>query len=64
MNGVSIASGPLGFAQERDIGLGDVGMDVLQPDAHGTHGNGKILETGEQVEEMVGGQGQFGRLDA
>lgn len=39
-------------------------MDVLQPHAHGAHGNGKVLEAGEQVEQVMGGQGQLCGLDA
>lgn len=64
MDGVSITSGPLGFIQERDIGLGHIVMDVLQSDTHGTNGYGEILEAGEQVKQVMGSQGKFRRPDA
>ena len=64
MDGVPVPLGPLGFTQEGDVRLGDIGMDVLQSDAHGTHGDGQIFEAGEKVEEVMRGEGEFGRLDA
>ena len=55
--------GPLGLIQKGNIGLRDLGLDVLQPDVHGAHRNGEVLKAGQEVEEVVGGQGEFGRLD-
>lgn len=63
MDGISIASGPLWFAQERDVGLRYIGMDVFQADTHGANGDGKVLEAGEEVEKMMGGEGKFSGLD-
>lgn len=62
MDGVSIPPGPLGFIEKRNVGLRHLGMDVLQSNIHGAHGNREVLEAGEQVEKMVGGQGELGRL--
>lgn len=64
MDGVSIAPGPLGFIEEGDIGLGHFGMYILQPNTHGANGDGEILEAGEEIEKMVGSQGQFSRFDS
>jgi hypothetical protein len=53
-----VALGPLGFVQEGDIGLGDVGMDVLEPHIHRAYRNGEVLEvldTRQKVKEMVRG---------
>lgn len=38
-------------------------MDVLQSDIHGANRNGQFLEPGKQVEQMVWGESEFGRLD-
>lgn len=64
MDGVSITSGPLGLVQEGDVGLGYIVMDVLQSDTHGTNGDGEILEAGEEVKQVMGGQCKFRGLDA
>ena len=64
MDGISIASGALWLAQERDIGLRHIGMNVLQSDAHGTHGDGQIFEAGKQVEQVMRGEGKFCGFDA
>lgn len=64
MDGVSITSGPLGFVEEGNVRLGHIVMDVLQSDTHGTDGDGKILEAGEQVEQVMGSEGKFCGLDA
>lgn len=60
MDGGPIAPGLLGLVQERNIGLRNLGVNVLQPDVHRAHGNGQFLKTGEKVEKVVGGQCQFG----
>ena len=64
MDGIPIASGVLWFAQERDVGLRDIGMDVLQSDTHGTHGDGQVFEAGKQVEQVMGGECKFCGFDA
>ena len=38
-------------------------MDILQANTHGANGDGKILEAGEKVEKVMGGEGKFGGLD-
>lgn len=63
MNGISVTFGPLGFVQKRDIGLRYVVMDILQPNVHRSHGDGKVLKAGKEVEEMMRGEGEFGGLD-
>lgn len=63
MDGVSIAPRPLWLIEEGDIGLGHIGMDILKAHAHGTNGDGEILEAGEEIKEMVGSQGKFSRFD-
>lgn len=39
-------------------------MDVFQSNIQGSHSNGKFFEAGEEIEEMMRGEGEFGRLDA
>lgn len=38
-------------------------MDIFQANTHGANGNGKVLEAGEEVEKVMGGEGQFSGLD-
>lgn len=38
-------------------------MNILEPNVHGTHDDAKLVEAGEEVEEMVGSEGEFGGLD-
>lgn len=63
MHGRSITLGPLGLIQEGHIGLRDLGVDILQPDIHRANRNGQVLEPGEEVEQVVWSEGEFGRLD-
>lgn len=57
----SAATGPLRFAEKGDVCGGGLIVDVLEADVERSHGHGELLEAGEQVEEVVGGQGQSGR---
>jgi hypothetical protein len=50
----------LWFIQKGNIGLRNLGVDILQSDVHRAHSNSQVLEAGEEVEEVMGGQGQFG----
>ena len=63
MDGVSITAGSLWLVEEGNIGLRYIGMDILQSNAHRAHGDGKILESGEKIEEMVWGKCKFSRFD-
>lgn len=58
-----IALGTLGLIQERHIGLRDLGVDILQPDIHRANRNGQVFELGEEVEQVVWSESEFGRLD-
>lgn len=60
MHGGSIAPGPFGFIKEGNIGLRNLGVDIFQSDIHGAHGNAKFFKAGEEVEQVVGGQCEFG----
>jgi hypothetical protein len=67
MDGVAI--GRLGFvalsaAEERDVvGGRSIRVDILQAHIHGANGYTEVLESREDVEEMVGRQCELGRLD-
>lgn len=38
-------------------------MDILQSHVHGSYSNTKVFKAGEQIEEVMGRQGKFGRFD-
>lgn len=45
MDRVPVATlGPLGLIEKGNIGLRNLGLDVLQPNVHGAHRDGQILE--------------------
>jgi hypothetical protein len=54
----------LSLVQERHIicrrGLS---VDILEPNVHGSHSDAKLVEAREEVEEVVGSEGEFGGLD-
>jgi hypothetical protein len=54
----------LGAAEERDIvGGRSIRVDVLKPHIHRTNRYTELLESGENVEEMVGCQCKLSWLD-
>jgi hypothetical protein len=54
----STSLGALGLAEERDVvGRGCAVVQVLQANIHGTDRHSELLETREQVEEVVGCEG-------
>lgn len=54
----------LGIAEKRHIvGWRGIRVNVLEPDVHGSHRNRSVLETREQVEQMMWCQSQFRWLD-
>jgi hypothetical protein len=38
-------------------------VDILEPNVHGSHGDTKLMEAREEVEQMVGSEGEFGGLN-
>lgn len=63
MNRVSVTLGPLWLAQERHVGLRYVVMYVLQSNIHWAHGNGDVLEAGEEVKEVMRSKGKLRGFD-
>lgn len=59
----SITLGPLGLIQEGHVGLGDLGVDILQPDIHRANRNRQVFEPGKEIEQMMWSEGELGRLD-
>lgn len=64
MDRIPVAPGPLRLIQERNIGLRHVGMNILQSNIHRAHGYREIFESGEEIEEVVRGQGKFSGFDS
>jgi hypothetical protein len=63
VDGIPVTPGPLRFIQEGNIGLRHVCMNILQPHIHRAHGYREVFEAGEEIEEVVRGEGKFSRFD-
>lgn len=46
----SIPPGALGFIKEGNIGLRNLGVNVLQSDVHRAHSDAEFFESGKEVE--------------
>ena len=44
------------------VGRRGIGVDALEPHVHRPDGDAELVETGEQVEQVMRGQGQLDRL--